>query len=103
LFVQFHGWFEDESQIYIAMEYFKHGSLDKYLEKERPSEKEVKVIARQLLEALALMHTIGFAHRNLKPQVGTPKSISLRFPTHTAHTEHLCCVDISGKGQNRRL
>ena len=50
------------------MEYICHGHLRNYLEVER-SESEAKVITRQLLEGLVVIHQEGFAHRDLKPEV----------------------------------
>ena len=50
------------------MEYLSHGHLRNYLEVER-SETEAKVITRQLLEGLVVIHEEGFAHRDLKPEV----------------------------------
>ena len=55
------------------MEYISHGHLRNYLEVER-SESEAKVVIRQLLEGLVVIHEEGFAHRDLKPEVGSPSS-----------------------------
>jgi calcium/calmodulin-dependent protein kinase I len=55
LFLQLFGWFESDDHIYIAMEYINHGQLHNYLEVER-SESEAKVITRQLLEGLVIIH-----------------------------------------------
>ena len=68
LFVQLFGWYESHEYVYIAMEYISHGHLRNYLEVER-SESEAKVIARQLLEGLVVIHQEGFAHRDLRPEV----------------------------------
>ena len=67
MFVQFFGWYESSNHIHIAMEYISHGNLRSYLEVER-SENEAKVVTRQLLEGLAVIHQEGFAHRDLKPE-----------------------------------
>ena len=66
------GWYEDDANVFIAMEYFPHGDLQNYLLSSIP-EGEVQEIASQVLEGLAFMHDNGFAHRDLKPTV----SISL--------------------------
>lgn len=66
------GWYEDDANVFIAMEYFPHGDLQNYLLSSIPEE-EVQEIASQVLEGLAFMHDNGFAHRDLKPTV----SISL--------------------------
>ena len=50
------------------MEYISNGNLRNYMRGGWP-EKAVKIIARQLLEALATIHQEGFVHRALKPEV----------------------------------
>lgn len=54
------------------MEYCEHGDLKRYLAdfKTLP-ENQVHEIAPQILGALASMHENGFAHRDLKPAVGS--------------------------------
>lgn len=66
--MKFLGWFEDDDHIFIAMEYFKHGTLDMFI---NPAlvEQDVQTIALQLLEGLKIMHEEQFTHRDLKPQV----------------------------------
>ena len=68
LFVKFFGWFETDHTVFLAMEYFKFGDLGNYLN-HKYTEIEVKQITTDLLEGLEIMHTEGFAHRDLKPQV----------------------------------
>jgi serine/threonine protein kinase len=65
-FVQFLGWFEDSDHIYLAMEYFEHGTLDKFITKDL-SERDAQIIAHQLLLGLKIMHQEHFAHRDMKP------------------------------------
>jgi serine/threonine protein kinase len=66
-FVNFLGWFEDDDSVYIAMEYFQHGTLDEFI-KQTLSEKDARIISLQLLEGLKIMHDEHFTHRDLKPQ-----------------------------------
>ena len=61
------------------MEYISYGNLRSYLGVERP-ENEAKVITRQLLEGLAVIHQEGFAHRDLKPEVRSPRSSRYKLP-----------------------
>ena len=64
------GWFENVDCIFIAMEYFQYGDLHKFILHSGPcTEFGAKVITIQLLEGLGIMHQMGFAHRDLKPQV----------------------------------
>ncbi|KAL8785895.1 MAG: hypothetical protein Q9195_008440 [Heterodermia aff. obscurata] len=66
LFVRFLGWYEDNRSIYLAMEYFEQGDLGRHLSARLP-EDEVRVISKQLLEGLAVLHSQNWAHRDLKP------------------------------------
>ena len=78
-FVQLFGWYESDHYIHIAMEYISYGNLRNYLKMGR-SESEAKVITRQLLEGLVVMHQEGFAHRDLKPEVRLPPSSWCKRP-----------------------
>ena len=69
-FVRSSGWYEDDTRIFIAMEYFPCGDLQSYLSSPIP-EKEVQQIISQVTEGLTFMHENSFAHRDLKPTVGT--------------------------------
>jgi calcium/calmodulin-dependent protein kinase I len=75
--VEFYGWFDDAETIYIAMEYFPHGTLSRYI-KAGFSENEVKQITGQLLVGLVSMHEQEYAHRDLKPDVSSRTDISSR-------------------------
>jgi len=66
--VEFLGWFENSERLYIAMEYFEKGDLRRHLG-ERMSVPMAKLLARQLLEGLNVMHKNGIAHRDMKPEV----------------------------------
>ncbi|KAF8252568.1 kinase-like protein [Wilcoxina mikolae CBS 423.85] len=66
-FVQLIGWYEDDNWIYIAMEYMEFGDLGSYI-KNKWTEEDTKVVARQLLEGLKVMHEDGILHRDLKPE-----------------------------------
>jgi serine/threonine protein kinase len=71
------GWYENDVNIFIAMEYFCYGDLQNYLSAPI-SEGEVQEITFQVLEGLLFMHDNGFAHRDLKPNVSIFfKSLSL--------------------------
>ena len=72
----FHGWFEGPDHIFVAMEYFKHGDLQKHINTKMP-EIQVKIVIAQVLEGLKTMHQLGFTHRDLKPQARH------RFPLST--------------------
>ena len=50
------------------MEYFPHGDLQQFAGYTVP-ETEMQAIGSQVLEGLYFMHSQGYAHRDLKPQV----------------------------------
>lgn len=57
--------FTDDFHIFILMEYI-HGNL--LVQKLKCSEKEVKNIIRQVLEALKYLHQRKISHRDIKPE-----------------------------------
>lgn len=72
------GWYDTDSSLYIAMEYFPLGDLQNYLAKRGPMhEADAREISFQVLQGLAYMHREGFAHRDIKPGVSSPSPILL--------------------------
>ncbi|KAG8531921.1 uncharacterized protein KY384_003557 [Bacidia gigantensis] len=67
VFVNFFGWYESLDAVYLAMEYFEHGDLAQNLDA-KIAEPDARIIAKQLLEGLTLLHSQEWAHRDLKPQ-----------------------------------
>lgn len=57
------------------MEYLEIGDLATYLDRRPPAlplpENEAQQIACQILDGLNMMHRHEFAHRDLKPKVGS--------------------------------
>ncbi|XP_048128557.1 calcium-dependent protein kinase 28 isoform X2 [Rhodamnia argentea] len=69
--VQFYDAFEDDSYVYIAMEYCEGGELlDRILAKKdsRYTEKDAAVVVRQMLKVAAECHLHGLVHRDMKPE-----------------------------------
>ncbi|CAD8072249.1 unnamed protein product [Paramecium primaurelia] len=64
-----HDHFENRAQCYIAMDWARGGTLEQGLSKlEEPLPfLTVKVIFRQIVEAIKYMHEHGYMHRDLKP------------------------------------
>jgi Protein kinase domain len=94
------GWFESQSNIFIAMEYLEHGSLTEYINALFP-ESEVQDVVLQLSEGINFMHENGFAHRDLKPSVSSHVS---GMGNHAKKQEYPCVQATSGVvGEDWRL
>ena len=72
-FVKSFGWYENDEDIFLTMEYCSDGDLLKYLGSP-VSETEGQHIIVQIVEGLCFMHDFGFAHRDLKPEACFPWS-----------------------------
>ena len=56
--------------MYIAMEYIPIGDMaQSFADGYRWNESDTKVVIKQLLHGLAVMHKEGITHRDLKPEV----------------------------------
>lgn len=69
LFVQFLGWFENENEIFLAMEYIEGGDLSEYMTDHETAKSNAAEITKQILEGIQVLHEEGICHRDLKPHV----------------------------------
>ena len=68
--MKFYSSYEDVDYVYIAMEYIPIGDMSKtFVNDYRWSESDTKVVIKQLLQGLVVMHQEGITHRDLKPEV----------------------------------
>ena len=66
--------------MYIAMEYIPMGDMSQsFTDGYRWNESDTKVVIKQLLHGLAVMHKEGITHRDLKPEVCTPPLLKQRY------------------------
>ncbi|CAM9791560.1 unnamed protein product, partial [Discosporangium mesarthrocarpum] len=67
--VKLHGWYEEETNLYMALELCKGGELfDRIVEKTFYNEKEARDLVRTLLRAINHLHENSIVHRDLKPE-----------------------------------
>ncbi|PUU77868.1 kinase-like domain-containing protein [Tuber borchii] len=68
-FVKFNSTYEDTHYMYIAMEYIPMGDMSQsFADGYRWNESDTKIVIKQLLHGLTIMHKEGITHRDLKPE-----------------------------------
>lgn len=72
--MEFFGWYENEKDIFLAMEFIEYGDLGEYIKDQEKAKAGAKEITKQILEGLEVLHEKGICHRDLKPQVLPPSS-----------------------------
>lgn len=67
--MQYHECLEDDTYIYIVMEYISRGDLGEYIHKHgKMGEHLVQDVARQILDGIMYVHNMGISHRDIKPE-----------------------------------
>lgn len=64
--ISFKGWFEDEQNIYLVLEYIPGRDCSKFFKTKLPTKEQVKYIMIQLVQAILYCHSKGIIHRDLK-------------------------------------
>lgn len=60
------GWFEDDEQIYLVLQYISGRDLSKFFKKQLPSRKTTVEIILQVIDALKYCHENNIIHRDIK-------------------------------------
>jgi len=60
------GWFEDDEQIYLVLQYISGRDLSKFFKKQLPSRKTTADIILQIIDALKYCHDNNIIHRDMK-------------------------------------
>lgn len=67
--VSMHNFFSDEEKFYLVLDYCPGGDLADFLVSQPPlREQQVANVFRQIVTAIAFVHSHSVAHRDLKPQ-----------------------------------
>ncbi|KAI8950138.1 kinase-like domain-containing protein [Xylaria longipes] len=71
-FVEFFGWFQDQHNIYVSMEYIPNHDLQQHIQERHGNangfdESEGAFIVMEITKALKFMHEKNVMHRDLKP------------------------------------
>jgi len=64
--IRLRGWFEDEENIYLVLEYITGRDLSKYFRQDLPDKKTTANIIHQIVRSLKYCHRKGIVHRDIK-------------------------------------
>ena len=60
------GWFEDDENIYLVLQYLTGRDLSKYFRRNLPSHETAIKIIHQIVDAVKYCHRKGIIHRDIK-------------------------------------
>ena len=66
--VQLYDHFSEDGVFVLILEYCEGGSLDSYLRHSKISHQHLTVIFKEILSGLSALHSMGIAHRDIKPK-----------------------------------
>lgn len=64
--IRLKGWFEDDDNIYLVLQYLSGGDLSKYFRQDLPDKETTIKIMTQIINAVKYCHRKGIIHRDIK-------------------------------------
>ncbi|RKP39490.1 kinase-like domain-containing protein, partial [Dimargaris cristalligena] len=95
-FPSLHAAFQDESNLYLVMEYASGGDLFSVLDRSQNAvlaEETAKFYIAEIVLAIAELHKLGYVHRDIKPQ-----NILIDAKGHIKLADFGSCIRLNAKG-----
>jgi serine/threonine protein kinase len=106
--VQLLDFFEEEDNFFLVMDYMGGGDVfDRILEKTKYNENDARMLTVVLLKAVRCIHSVGIAHRDLKPQnllLTVSRNAAVVFlPVSESHSQCPLPLDLQSTENNAHI